>query len=128
MNPLLDSKHFELTALLNKPQYIEKEVQREGTSCLETLTTKERYSLWTHYRISESYGHYLKDLNLLCYAAWLRGQLHEDGCVASVTRTGPSVTLQHTDRATDKPTTFYESSASNWGNNTGHTEEFEGYI
>jgi len=45
MNPLLDSKHFEMTASLNKPQYIEKEVQMEGTSCLDTLTTKKRYSL-----------------------------------------------------------------------------------
>jgi hypothetical protein len=29
MNPLLDSKYFELTVSLNKPQYIEKEVQGE---------------------------------------------------------------------------------------------------
>jgi len=44
-----------------------------------------------------------------------------------MTRTRPSVTLQHTARATDSRTAFYESSASNWGNNTGHMEEFEGY-
>jgi hypothetical protein len=47
--------------------------------------------------------------------------------VASVTRTGLSVTLQHTATATENPTAFYESSASIWGINTGHTEEFEGY-
>ena len=63
----------------------------------------------------------------MCYAAWLRGQLHGDGCVVPVTRTRPSVTLQHTARATDNPPAFYESSASNWRNNTGHMEEFEGY-
>jgi hypothetical protein len=47
--------------------------------------------------------------------------------VASVTRTTPSVTLQHSARATDDPTAFYEFSVSCWGNNAGHTEEFEGY-
>jgi hypothetical protein len=90
MNPLFDSKHFELTASLNKPKYIEKEVQRGGTRCLETLTTKERYSLWTHYWTSESYGHYPKDLNLLCSYSLQRGQLHEEVSVVK----GKAIPLQ----------------------------------
>jgi hypothetical protein len=35
------------------------------------------------------------------------------------------VTIQHSARATDNPAAFYESSLSNWGNNTGQMNKFE---
>ena len=47
--------------------------------------------------------------------------------MVSAKRTRPSLTLQHSVRATDNPAALYESSVSNWGNKTGQTKKFENY-